>query len=408
MRRSNQFMCAMVGALILISAIVVIAQDWPQWRGANRDGKVLGFIVPQTWPKELTLKWKVNVGAGDATPALIGDKLYVHTRQGDDEVTLCLDVVSGKELWRDQYPAQAVTGPAARNPGPRSSPTVSDGKIVTLGVSGILSCLDASAGKVVWRNDEFAGMVPRFFTGMSPIIIDGIVIAHLGDQDNGAIIAFDLATGTQKWKWSGDGPAYASPVLMKVEGVSQIIVQTEKNMVSINLADGKLLWKIPTPTQRRYYNAATPIIDDQMVIYTGQGQGIRAVKIKKQDTGFVFTELWNNAEIGTGFNTPVLKDDLLFGLSDRGQFFCMSAKTGETAWTDTTQYRNFGAILDAGSVMLALPNNSELIAFKPSNKEYVELARFKVADTPTFAHPVIAGNRVFVKDQENMAMWMIE
>ena len=201
----------MVSCVILISAICVFAQDWPQWRGPNRDGKVSRFTTPQTWPKELTPTWTTPVGLGDATPALVGEKLYVFTRQGDEEVTLCLNAGNGKELWKDKYAAQAVTGAPARHPGPRSSPAVADGKVVTIGVGGVLSCLNAATGKLVWRKDPFPKVVPRFFTSMSPIIVDGMVIAHLGGQGNGAIIAYDLATGDQKWQWAGEGPEYASP-----------------------------------------------------------------------------------------------------------------------------------------------------------------------------------------------------
>ena len=408
MKNTNRLIMTIVGVLILASSAHVFAQDWPQWRGAHRDGKVTGFNMPESWPRELTSKWKITVGAGDATPALVGGKLYVCTRQGSDEVTMCLDAGNGKELWQDRYAAQAVTGAAARHPGPRSSPVVVDGKVVTLGVGGILSCLDAATGKVIWRKDEFSGVVPQFFTGMSPIIVDGIVIAHLGGKDNGAIIAFDLITGNRKWKWTGDGPAYASPVLMTVDGTRQIVVQTEKKILSVAMADGKLLWQVPTPVQRRFYNSVTPLIDGQTVIYTGQGQGTRAMKVQKQGDDFVVKELWNNEEIGTAYNTPVLKDSLLFGLSDRGKLFCMNAMTGQTAWTDSTNHKNFGSLLDAGSVILALSSKSELIAFNPSDKEYTEIAIIKVADTPTYAHPVIAGKRIYVKDEETLAMWMIE
>jgi len=324
-------------------------------------------------------------------------------------VTLCLNAADGKELWRDKYAAQAVTGAAARHPGPRSSPAAADGKVVTLGVGGILSCLDAATGKVVWRKDEFSKAVPQFFTGMSPILVDGVCIAHLGGKDNGAILAFDLATGNPKWKWTGDGPAYASPVLATVDGTKQIVVQTEKNVVGVAAADGKLLWQVASQPQGRFYNAATPIVDGQTVIYTGQGKGTKAVKIEKQGDGFAAKELWSNADLGTGFNTPVLKDGMLFGLSDKGNLFGMNAKTGQAAWTDPTRRGgNFAAILDAGSCLLALPSNSELIAFKPGDKQYEELARIKVADTPTYAHPVIAGNRIFVRDQDALALWMIE
>ncbi|NVL91403.1 MAG: PQQ-like beta-propeller repeat protein, partial [Desulfobacterales bacterium] len=279
MKNTNLSRAVTVGCVILIGARCVFAQDWPQWRGPNRDGKTVTWLMepqtwPKTWPKELTQTWKTTVGLGDSTPALVGTKLYVFTRQGGDEVTLCLNAANGKELWKDKYAAQEVTGAARRHPGPRSSPTVADGrKVVTLGVGGVLSCLDAATGRVVWRKDPFPKVVPQFFTAMSPIIMDGMCIAHLGGKDNGAIIAFDLATGNQKWKWAAEGPAYASPALLTVEGTKQIVTLTEKSVVGVGVADGKLLWQIPFAPQRRAYNAATPIVDGQTVIFTGAGRG---------------------------------------------------------------------------------------------------------------------------------------
>ncbi|KPJ58495.1 MAG: hypothetical protein AMJ46_14140 [Latescibacteria bacterium DG_63] len=411
MENTNLSRAVMVGCVILIGAGCVFAQDWPQWRGPNRDGKVSGFTAPQKWPKELTQKWKKTVGWGDSTPALVGDKLYVFTRQGDEEVTLCLDAGSGDELWRDKYAAQAVTGaPSRQHPGPRSSPAVANGKVVTLGVGGVLSCLDAATDKVVWRKDPFPKVVPQFFTAMSPIIVDGMAIAHLGGKGNGAIIAYDLATGDEKWRWAKEGPEYASPALLIVGGTKQIVTLTEKSIVGISVADGKLLWQLPFVPQRMAYNAATPIVDGQTVIYTGRGRGAKAVKIEKQGDGFTTEELWSNPDLAPQFNTPVLKNGLLFGLSDGSNLFCINAKTGQTAWADTTPRGRggFAAILDVGSCLLALPNNSELIVFKPDGKEYVEITRYKVADTATYAHPVISGNRVFVKDEQSVAMWMVE
>jgi len=409
MKKENLSRSVLVGCVILIAAGCALGKDWPQWRGPNRDGKVSGFTAPKKWPKELTQKWKTTVGLGDATPALVGDKLYVFTRQGNEEVTLCLDASSGKEVWRDKYVAQAVTGAAARHPGPRSSPAVAEGKVVTLGVGGVLSCLDAATSKVVWRKDPFPKVVPRFFTAMSPIIVDGMAIAHLGSQGNGAIMAYDLDTGNEKWKWAVEGPEYASPVLLTVGGTKQIVTLTEKNIVGVGADDGKLLWQLPFAPQGRAYNAATPIVEGQMVIYTGAGRGTKAVKIEKQTDGFTAKELWSNPDLAPQFNTPVLKGGLLFGLSNRGNLFCINAKTGQSAWTDTAQHgRGFAAMVSAGSCLLALPNTSELIVFKPEGKQYSEIARYKVSDTPTYAHPIISGNRVYVKDQESVAMWIVE
>ncbi|MFC1492797.1 PQQ-binding-like beta-propeller repeat protein [candidate division KSB1 bacterium] len=395
-------------SVILINVSFVFAQDWPQWRGVNRDGKIIGFEVPEKWPAELTHKWKVTVGTGDATPSLVDGRLYVFTRQDEDEIIRCIDAENGEELWRNSYSAQSVTGPARSHPGPRSSPTVTDGMVITLGVGSVLSCLDKATGEVVWRNDEFSEIVPAYFTGMSPIVINGMCIAHLGGKDKAAIVAFDLATGTEKWRWIGDGPAYGSPVLLSIEGNEQVISQTDKNLVSLSAADGKLLWQIPTPPQRRFYNSASPVIDGQTVIYTGHGLGTKAVTVQKVDDNFNVRELWSNEELGTAYNTPVLKGGVLYGLSNRGRLYCMNAGTGEINWTDGASHKNFGAILDAGSVIIALPSESKLTVYMHSGTEYQELVSYTVADSPVYAHPVIVGNRIYIKDNDSLAMWIIE
>jgi outer membrane protein assembly factor BamB len=394
-------LCCLIGVLVggvaLLGASRVSAADWPQWRGPNRDNKVAGFTAPATWPKELTQKWKTTVGLGDASPALVGAKLYVFTRQGGDEVTSCLDAATGKPLWQDKYAAQEVTGPAGGHAGPRSTPAVAEGKVCTLGVGGVLSCLDATTGKVVWRKDSNAW--PDFYTSSSPIIVAGKCIAHLGGRGNGTIIAYDMASGAEKWKWTGEGPSYGSPVLMTVDGMKQLVTLTERSLVGIGVADGKLLLQVPFSAGR--YNMSTPIVDGQTVICSG-----RALKIEKQGDGFAAKELWKS-ESPNQFNTPVLKDGLLFGLSGRRSFFCMNAQTGDVLWNDSTPRGECGAVLDAGSVLLALTSDTEMVAFKPSNKEYAELAKFKVADTPTWAYPIIAGNRVFVKDRETLTLWTL-
>ena len=286
---------------------------------------------------------------------------------------------------------------------------MADGKVFTLGVGGVLSCLNAADGKLLWRKDEFPKVVPQYFAATSPLVVDGLCVAQLGGRGNGAMMAFVVASGEMKWKGPAGGPGYSSPVLMTVDGTKQIITLTDSSVISVALADGKLLWEIPFAPRGMAYNAATPIIDGQTVIYTGQGRGTTAVKIEKQADGtFAPKQLWTNPQLGTQFDTPVLKDGLLFGLSDKGNLYCMDAKTGEQKWADPTVHKSagaFGAILDAGSVLLALPDNSELIAYKPNDKQFEAVGTTKVADTPTYAHPVIEGKRVFVKDQDSVTLW---
>jgi len=407
MKNMNYTITAVAG-LLAISTSCALAQDWPQWRGANRDAKATGFTAPKTWPKELTQKWKVTVGLGDATPALVGNKLYVFARQDADEVIRCLDTANGKELWQEKYAAQAASGPAAQHSGPRSSPAVADGKVVTIGVGGVLYCVDAVMGKLLWRKDDFSGAWPKFFTASSPIVTGGLCIAQLGGESNGGIVAYDLATGDQKWKWTGDGTAYASPSLLTVEGTKMLVTLTAKKIVGLGVADGKLLWEAPFPVQGRAYNAATPIVDGATVIYAGSGRGTKAVKIEKTADGFVAKELWSNPDNAVQFNTPVLKGGQIYGLSQKSVIFCLDAKDGKTLWTTELGGRGFGSIVDAGSVLLALTPNGELAVFEPSDKEYKKLASYKVADTETYAYPVAAGKGLFVKEKDSLTLWNIE
>jgi outer membrane protein assembly factor BamB len=439
MRSSTRLAAVLVGWAMLIAASLLAAnnasaQDWPQWRGPNRDAKVVGFKAPETWPKQLKQQWKITVGDGVGTPALVGDKLYVFTMQDKHEVIRCLEAATGKELWQDKYEAQGATGASGGFPGPRASPTVADGKVVTLGVRGTVSCLEADSGKKLWRKDDLKGY-PRFFTSSSPIVVDGLCITQLGSDRDGAIVAYDLASGEQKWKWTGDGTAYASPSLLMLDGAKVLVTETAANIVGLGLADGKLLWKTPFAVQGMGYNAASPIVEGQTVIYTGTSRGARAVKIAKEGESLAAKELWNNKEKSMQYNTPVVKDGLLYGLTQWNELFCINLKDGKTAWSVAVAQGSggkdtggkdtggkaksgkkgrgggrggYGSIVDAGSVLLALTPSSELIVFKPSEKEFSELARIKVADTPTYAYPVISGNRIFIKDQESLTLWTVQ
>lgn len=394
---------------LLVVACVVdsAAQDWPHWRGLERNGRVAGFTAPTTWPKTLTLQWRMPVGLGDATPALVGDRLYVFGRQEEQEVIGCLQAEDGREVWRHNYQAVAVTGAAEKYAGPRSSPAVAGGKVIALGVGGVLTCLDATTGRLVWRHEALTKAVPRFFTSVSPLVTDDLCIVHLGGKDEGVLFALELATGTTRWQWAGEGPAYASPVLATVQGTTQVVLQTESTITGISLAAGRRLWQAPTSPKSGYWNSATPVVDGAVVYYSGQGTGTRALRIEAADGAMTARELWHNADAGTVYNTPVLHDGSLFGLSPRGQFFCLDATTGAIRWLATGKVSNFGAIVDAGDVLVALPEKSGLVFFKPSREGYAEVARYTVSATPVYAHPVIAGRRIFVRDRDSVSLWVL-
>jgi outer membrane protein assembly factor BamB len=338
------------------SSAMVQAQDWSQWRGEQRDARAMKFAAPKTWPKELTRKWKVTVGDGVASPALVGDKLYVFSRQDGSEVIRCLSAADGKELWSDKYESLGASGPAQGFSGPRSTPAIAGGKLVTLGVRGMVSSYDAATGQKLWRKDDFKAW-PNFHPSSSPMIVDGLIIAQLGGRENGALVAYDSKTGEQKWKWSGPSPSYASPILASIGGTQVIIAQTESKLVAVKVADGTLAWELAGGGPGgggqggqgggpggggggeggrggrgggRDYKAATPLLDGQTLIVGGRG--FKAVKLEKSGDKIVGTEVWNNADKSVQFASPTLHDGMIYGLAGNNELFCLNAKDGKLAW----------------------------------------------------------------------------
>ena len=183
--------------------------DWPQWRGPNRDGAVASFTEPPSWPERLTRKWKIDVGLGYATPILVGNRLYMFSRQGDNEVLAAIDTDTGARVWASSYPAPfALSAPAARHEkGPKSTPTFAGGKIFTLGMTNIVTAFDAATGKQLWQKPA-TPVQPLYHTGMSPLVDRGLAIVHVGGHNQGALNAYDVNTGAVKWHWDGDGPGY--------------------------------------------------------------------------------------------------------------------------------------------------------------------------------------------------------
>lgn len=402
--------------MLLLLAAPACSQDWSGFRGANRDGKLAGFKAPESWPKELQKGWQVEVGEGMSSPALVDGKIYLHARQGGDEAILCLEASSGKQVWKNTYAVAFDPESPAKNygKGPFSSPTVADGKVYAFGITGILSCLDARDGKVVWRNDfrdAHPKPYPMWGTGLSPLVAGGLCVVHVGREGKGTVFALNAADGKPKWSWEGDGPSYASPILAMVGGKSQLITQTEFNAVGLSPADGKLLWKVEFKTGYEQ-NSVTPVVIDNLVILSGTGIGIKAYKIDGDKPEVA----WETTEVSLYMCTPVLKGDRLYGLNEKrlGQYFCLDAKTGKTLWSSGARQGTNAALIDAGDVILSLATMSpeqkkpsSLVVFEAGDKAFAEKARYVVSDRAVFAHPVVSGKSIIVKESTQLTQWTL-
>ena len=397
-----------IAGFMLSISTLTNGQNSSGWRGDDRDDKVNGFKTPAKWPEQLNKIWQITVGAADATPVLMNSKIYLHVKVDSSEVLLCIDANKGTELWRTILnPAPEVTGPAMGHPGPRSTPFLTKGKLYTLGINGILTCTEAETGKIDWQNKSYIAEVPQFFTACSPLVFDNKCIVQLGGKNSGIIVAFDANTGKEIWKIEGEPCTYSSPVLMKSLD-NMLLVQSETNLLGVS-KDGKVLWRISTPNQQRFYSSSTPVFDGKNIILTGQGTGTKAYSLNLVDGKWDPTEIWNNAALGVSFCTPLIKEGFLYANEAKsGSLFCMNMKTGEKAWANTNMLNRFASIVDLGKVLVSLPAKGPLFVFEPNSTSYVELAQYKVSDSDVYAHPLFLGNKIFIKDQDKLTCWAVE
>jgi formylglycine-generating enzyme required for sulfatase activity len=404
-------------ACLLASAAVSVASgqapnpsDWPQWRGPNRNAAVASITPPAEWPGVLTQRWRIEVGLGYATPLLVGSRLYVFARQGEDESMAAFDAATGAEIWRTGYPASFTmnSGAAQHGPGPKSTPAYSDGRLFAIGMTGTVTAFDSQTGNVLWQKPG-TGPEPMFTThSFSPLIDGDRVIFHVGGHDRGALTAFDVSTGEVEWLWEGDGPAYGSPVLAEIDGTRQIVTLTQRKLVGVDAATGRLLWEQPYTTPS-VTNAQTPNVLGNLVIFGDTGHPLQAFKVSKQDAWAVDIA-WENTAVPMRLSNAVLVAETLFGLSTRnaGQYFALDATTGRTLWTSEPRQARQAAIVQGAGLLFSLEDDGELVILRASETAFEPIRRYKVAETETWTPPVIAGTRVYVKDVAGLTLWTWE
>ena len=328
-----------LGAIGLVVAASAAAQDWSGFRGANGGGRVTGWPEamsdPARWPESLERAWRIPVGLGHASPVVQGERVFVFSREGDEEVLWALQAASGEEIWRSSYAAPYTMNPAAVNhgPGPKGTPELAAGRIFTLGISGILSGWDANDGALLWRrppDPRFTGSEwPLYGAGSSPRAFAGgeQLLVHLGGPDNGTLAALEASTGETKWELRGDGPAYVTPTLAEVAGVVAILTMTEERIVILGPEDGRLLWDMPFTTPYDQ-NIIDPVVlpRGEVVIFAGLGNPTFAVRFRSTPDGGLSGEtVWEAGESPFYMSNPVLAGGRLVGFSERnsGQFVAL-------------------------------------------------------------------------------------
>jgi outer membrane protein assembly factor BamB len=388
---------------------LVRAQDWPQWRGPNRDGVATGFKLPAEWPKgELKPAWKIPLGDGYSAPVIVGGKLFTHDREGDDEFVYCFDAATGKQIWRFGYTAPYKMHDAAigHGLGPKATTTVVDDRVYAFGISSILTCLDADSGKPAWQHDlkvEYTAEPAEYGSSGSPLIDGSLVIVPVGGKLGGSVMAFDKKDGKFVWKAvPGEMPAMNSPIVADLAGVRHVLTFTEKQFVGLDARTGKVLWSYPFTTSYRQ-NIVTPVVVGDLVIASGIGKYTFALRVTKSGNGVKMSEAWTNRDFNMYMTSPVVADGHLYGIGRGGVMHCVNVATGKTVWSGGNLPGDYWSIVVAGDRLLVLDTDGQLTVIKADPSGYKVLGESKVSDGQAWSHLALVGSRIFVRDRERLA-----
>ncbi len=398
-------------ALVVVFTGASASAQWSEWRGPARDGVVPASAVPSVWPEALTELWAVESGEGYSTPVVAAGRVFVHARRDPDEVVMAFDLATGKPLWTDTH-----TAPFAKNPyatamakGPNATPLAAAGRLYTFGVSAVLTAYDAATGKVLWRHDYTQDIdSSKLFCGtaMSPILVDGAVIIHVGDDRGGFFRAFDAVTGVIAWEQKGPGPGYASPVLATIDGEKQIVTMTDTSIVGVSTGTGTILWAVPFPDEWNE-NIVTPVIAGDTIVVSGTRKGTYGLKVDRDAGVWKAVEAWHSPETAMYMSSPVLHGGVLYGFSSRrkGQFFALDPATGKTRWMTEGREAGNAHIVVAGGHLVAQLESGEMIVAPASAAGFTVARRYTTGTSATYTHPVFTPGGVLVRDATHLRYW---
>jgi outer membrane protein assembly factor BamB len=416
-------MCTNRQATFLFIALILVASHqraesddhWTGWLGPNRNGWVSEFRPPTEWPESLTKAWTVEVGIGYGSPLVVGERIFQHARQVDDEVVWCIDRLNGEIVWRKSWPVPFKTagGGEYHGNGPKSCPVYANGRLFTMSINGTLTAWDTKSGERLWQHNcdtEFGKSHPNWGASTSPIVDGDQVIVHFGTDDVGALIALNVATGKETWRHGQDGPSYSSPLVTELAGVRQIIEWNHRALVSVESRTGKFLWEFPFPHVGSDQNMPTPTIHDGHVLVGGENRGIHSIRPELKDGMWTVTEQWHQKDIALDMSSAVVNGEYLYGFShyDSGRLFCLDPKTGTVRWAGPPRTGQNVMFLSAPGLVAALINNGQLRIFKATPKEYEHLASYRVADDGTWAPPVLLNDGLIIKDHQHLTRWSLK
>ena len=413
--------------LLVVFAIFYMnchAQDWPDWRGKNRDAVwEESGIVKKFDSKTIEVKWSIPIGPGYSGPTVSNGKVYVTDRlerPSEAERVLCIDELTGEQVWAYKYDcAYENVGYQA---GPRASVVVDDGKAYSLGTMGHLFCFDAGTGRVLWQKDlntEYEINMPIWGIDSTPLVVEEKIIVHVSGSKNACVVAFNKDTGKEIWRNLDDRAGYSAPILIEKNGVGVVVNWTEHSLSGLDPESGETHWRIPWSTGMGM-SIATPVLYDDHIFVSAFYSGSLLVKLGDDYTSA--EKVWQRCgesenetdALHCVMNTPVIMDDFIYGVDSYGELRCLEFSTGDRVWEDLSavkrdRWANIHFI-QQGDFTWMFNEHGELLITELSPGGFQEISRAKLIEPTrrqlargvTWSHPAFANKHVFIRNDERL------
>jgi len=394
--------------LSFLLATPLWSSDWPQLLGPARNGISPETNLAMSWPKEgPPVVWQKKVGEGFSGPVVAQSKLILFHRLGNVESVECLDARAGKALWKSDYPT-GYQDDYSRGDGPRGTPAIADGKVFTFGAEGTLTCWNLTNGAKVWSVDttkQFSARKGFFGVACSPLVEGSAVLLNIGGTDGAGIVAFDKSTGKVLWKATDDEASYSSPVAATVNGKRIVFFFTRAGLAAIDPGQGKVLLKFPWRARMpASVNAATPLVIGDLIFLSASYQtGAILQRLKPDNT---LEKVWSGDEmLSNHYATSVYRDSFLYGIDGRHDFGntelrCVEWQTGKVRWTQPGL--TAANVTLAGNQLLVLTEKGELILAAATPEKFKETARAQILGSGVRASPALADGLFYARSQDKL------
>jgi len=378
--------------------------DFPQYLGPDRNAVInAGTELARDWEKEPPqVLWRHPIGSAWSGFAIVGNRAVTFEQRGDSEVVICLDILNGKLLW--EHADTARFAPASGDVGPRSTPTISGGRVFTFGATGITNCLDLVTGKLIWQramSKEAPKGRPEWGYAGSPLILGDNVIVNGGQSHEKSLFAYRVADGELAWRNGSRPSEYTSPAFLTLAGVPQIV---SFNMIFITSHDpttGEILWEYPWGTRQPCCAQPVPIGANRVVFSSGYGIGCELLEIQRDADGKLSAQrIWKTRNLKAKMASFVHRDGYLYGLDD-GILTCVDVSDGSRKWK--SGHYGHGQLLLVGDVLLVTAESGEIFLLAPTPEGPNELTRFRVFNAKTWNPPALSGDLLLMRTDQEVA-----